>query len=155
MNEKIKCIAYGDNPEKCELYPDCNDCSGNITDKTECQVYKFSITPDIDLLSMFKWVYVKPFHVEEEDDGTEWLNVTGVNVNTRQHYGIEFCKWSDWVSMFITQETLDAFSKEDIVAACLYEMTFFGFTEKNVMDEKDKLEKSVEEAKEALKNEKK
>jgi hypothetical protein len=100
-------------------------------------------------------LFINIENVKEEDDGTEWLDVTGVNVNTRQHYGIEFCKWSDWVSMFITQETLDAFSKEDIVAACLYEMTFFGFTEETVMDEKDKLEKSVEEAKKALKNEKK
>ena len=70
MNEKIKCIAYGDNPEKCELYPDCEDCSGNITDKTECQVYKFSINPNMNILSMSERVYVKPFHIEEEDDET-------------------------------------------------------------------------------------
>lgn len=70
MNEKIRCIVYKDNLQKCELYPDCEDCSRNITDKTECQVYKFNITPDIDLLSMSEWVYVKPFHVEEEDDET-------------------------------------------------------------------------------------
>ena len=61
---------YGDySLEKC-LYQDCKDCNENITDKTECQVYKFSINPDIDLLSMYKWVYVKPFHIDEEDDET-------------------------------------------------------------------------------------
>ena len=33
MNEenKVKCSAYGNNPQECELYPDCDDCSGNIT----------------------------------------------------------------------------------------------------------------------------
>lgn len=28
--ENIKCSAYGDKPEECELYPDCSDCSGLI-----------------------------------------------------------------------------------------------------------------------------
>lgn len=27
---KVKCSAYGDNPQDCELYPDCEDCSGNV-----------------------------------------------------------------------------------------------------------------------------
>lgn len=28
---KVKCSAYGNVPQECELYPDCDDCSGNIT----------------------------------------------------------------------------------------------------------------------------
>ena len=70
-------------------------------------------------------------------------------------YGIEFEPWIDWVSMFITQSSLDTFTKEDIVGACLYEMTFFGFTENNVQNEKQKLIDSVNECKEQLKNNKK
>jgi hypothetical protein len=60
--------------------------------------------------------------------------------NDSARYGMEFCPWVDWVSMFITQESLDNFSKEDIVAGCLYEMTFFGFTEENVSNELKKME---------------
>ena len=76
-----------------------------------------------------------------EDDETEWLNVSGINIAKKSNitYGIEFEPWDEWVSMFITQETLDTLSKETIVAACLYEMTFFGFTENKVQNEKDRL----------------
>ena len=47
--------------------------------------------------------------------------------------------------MFITQRTLDILSNEEIVAACLYEMTFFGYEEKDVMNEKTKLENAFNE----------
>jgi hypothetical protein len=65
--------------------------------------------------------------------------------NDSARYGMEFCPWVDWVSMFITQESLDNFSKEDIVAGCLYEMTFFGFTEENIGNELKKMEDSITE----------
>lgn len=69
---------------------------------------------------------------------------------TNIKYGIEFCPWKDWVSMYITQDSLDNFTKEDIVAACLHEMTFFGFTDSEVQAEVKKLQDlkdSIEECK--------
>ena len=88
------------------------------------------------------------------EDGEDYLNIDGIDIKNGKHYGIEFCPWEDWVSMFIQQETLDTLSKEDIVAGCLYEMTFFGFTEKRVMGERKKLEESIEGAKKLIENEK-
>lgn len=84
-----------------------------------------------------------------EDDETEWLNVSGINIAKKDNisYGIEFEPWDEWVSMYITQETLDSLSKETIVAACLYEMTFFGFTENKVQNEKNRLINAVEKTK--------
>ena len=67
-----------------------------------------------------------------EDNGNYWLDVDGIDIRTKHRYGIEFCRWIEWVSMFITQETLDEFSPEEIIASCLWEMTFFGFTEKTI-----------------------
>ena len=93
-------------------------------------------------------------HIVKEDDGSEWLNVSGVSVlgSDTTSYGIEFNPWRDWVSSFITQKTLDTLDKEDIVAACLYEMTFFGFEEQRVQDEKNKIFNSIEECKKAGKD---
>ena len=93
-------------------------------------------------------------HIVKEDDGSEWLNVSGVSVlgSDTTSYGIEFNPWRDWVSSFITQKTLDTLEKEDIVAACLYEMTFFGFEEQRVQDEKNKIFNSIEECKKAVKD---
>ena len=78
--------------------------------------------------------------IVKETDDNDWLNVSGVKVlgKSTTKYGIEFEPWRDWISSFITQETLDSLEKEDIVAACLYEMTFFGFEEQRVQDEKNK-----------------
>lgn len=92
--------------------------------------------------------------IVKETDGNDWLNVSGVNVlgKSTAKYGIEFNPWRDWVSSFITQKTLDTLDKEDIVAACLYEMTFFGFEEQRVQDEKNKIFNSIEECKKAVKD---
>lgn len=91
-------------------------------------------------------------NIIKEDDGTEWISVDGKDIikNNGINYGIEFEKWNDWVSMFITQETLDNLTYEDIVAGCLYEMTFFGFTEEHVEEYENKLMQSVEECKAQL-----
>lgn len=92
--------------------------------------------------------------IVKETDDNDWLNVSGVKVlgKSTTKYGIEFEPWRDWISSFITQETLDSLEKEDIVAACLYEMTFFGFEEQRVQDEKNKIFNSIEECKKAVKD---
>lgn len=80
-----------------------------------------------------------------EDDDEDYLDVCGLNIQNGNRYSIELCEWSDWVTMFITKETLDRLSKEDIVAGCLYEMTFFGFSEKSVMEQLNKMENAFKE----------
>ena len=76
----------------------------------------------------------------------EYFDVSGIQLNKKdKFYGIEFCPWKDWVSMHISQESLDTLTKEDIVAGCLYEMTFFGFSDKDVQNEAERLRKSFEE----------
>ena len=81
-----------------------------------------------------------------EDDGECWLNVHGIMPKSPQKgYAIEFTPWNDWISMFIDQKTLDSLSKEEIVAACMYEMTFFGFEEEDVQDSHNDLINRYEE----------
>ena len=102
-------------------------------------------TPMINLNSIFiKVSYQKDFF-----DDKKYIDVSGVQVfnSTNIKYGIEFCPWKEWVSMYITQDSLDNFTKEDIVAACLYELTFFGFTDSAVQTEAKKLQESYEEMK--------
>jgi len=81
-----------------------------------------------------------------EEDGGWWPDVYGLRINSNKRLGMEFVRWRDWVTMFINKDTLTNFSKKEIVAACLYEMTFFGFAEDDIQGEHDKLLKSVEEA---------
>lgn len=84
------------------------------------------------------------------EDNSDYLNVYGVNPNKPNgtRYGIEFCPWAEWVNMFITKETLNSLSKEDIVAGCLFEMTFDGFDEKQIQEHKQKLIDTIKKYKE-------
>lgn len=88
---------------------------------------------------------------EFSEENTEYLDTDGIDMSNGKRYGIEFMPWIDWISMFITKETLDSITNEEIVAACLYEMTFFGFEEEKVKNELDKMIESVEECKKQIK----
>ena len=79
------------------------------------------------------------------EDDKEYLDVLGLDHLRNKKYAIEFVPWIDWISMFITQETLDSLSSEEIVAGCLYEMTFNGFSEEDVSDKKEKLVNTIKE----------
>ncbi len=83
----------------------------------------------------------------KDDKYGNWLNVDGYTFDMKKHYSIEFCPWKEWVSMFVTQNTLDSFTPEEIVGACLYEMTFYGFNEKTIEEEKNKIFGAIEECK--------
>ena len=76
---------------------------------------------------------------EVESEG--YLNISGVDRNREYpKYSLEFSPWEDWITLFITKNTLEKLSKETIVASCLFEMTFHGFTEKEIMTKLEELE---------------
>ena len=86
-----------------------------------------------------------------EEDG-EWLNVDGYTFDMKKHYSIEFEPWVNWVSMFVTQETLDNFTMEEICGAALYEMTWWGFDENTVIDNYNKIIESANECMNKINN---
>ena len=103
-------------------------------------------------MTNLKSIFIKVSYQKDFFDNKEYITVSGTQVfdSDNVNYGIEFCSWKDWVSMHITQDSLDNFTKEDIVAACLYEMTFFGFTDSEVQAEAKKLQESYEECKKLI-----
>lgn len=84
------------------------------------------------------------------EDGVDCVDVSGVNPRKTngKRYAMDLSSWTVWNSMFITQETLDTFTAEEIVAACLYEMTFFGFEENSAQKMRNEMFKAFEEIKE-------
>jgi antitoxin (DNA-binding transcriptional repressor) of toxin-antitoxin stability system len=59
-------------------------------------------------------------HVDEE-----WANAeTG--------WALSLTPWEEWLGMQIDSETLDTFAPPAIVAHCLWEMTFHGFTQEKI-----------------------
>lgn len=62
-------------------------------------------------------------------------------------YAIEFTDWAEWLAMEIEQESLSKYSELDIIGHCLWEMTFYGFTQEKIKKQLAQLEKEAEEAK--------
>lgn len=83
------------------------------------------------------FIEIKKYH----EDDTDYLHAHSINIVKKENitYGLEFTPWNELISMYITQETLNSLTKEEIVAACLYEMTFFGFEETTVSSEMQKI----------------
>ena len=67
---------------------------------------------------------------------------------------IEFCPWRQWLGMEIDPESLREFSQLEIIAHCLYEMTFINFEEEKIQEELDSIKNSVEEYKSMTEEEK-
>lgn len=47
-------------------------------------------------------------------------------------YGLSYCPWEEWLGMEIASETMADYTECEIVAICLYEMTWAGFDEKTI-----------------------
>jgi len=61
-------------------------------------------------------------------------------------YAIEFNKWDEILGMEIDEETLNNthLTKADIVAYCIWEITFISFNEDEIQKQADKLKKDAE-----------
>ncbi|WQJ53359.1 MAG: hypothetical protein [Wendovervirus sonii] len=72
--------------------------------------------------------------------------VVGVDKEGKAIYALDLMPWSEWVSMEIDDCTFESISDiNEILAACLYEMTFFGFSENDIENYKEKLNKIIED----------
>jgi len=104
-----------------------------------------------------KWkIVVEKFHHEwaDPDDGEvfsdDGYEVHGRKPNDKNRYAIEFTAWNKWLSMNIDPKTLKTFTKAEIIAHCLYEMTFMSFDEADIQEAMESLKETVEEIKESL-----
>ena len=49
-----------------------------------------------------------------------------------ESYAIEFAKWENWLGMKLAPETIDNFNELEVIAHCLYEMTFCGYEQEEI-----------------------
>jgi hypothetical protein len=64
--------------------------------------------------------------------GEKFWNVSGVKPNNPQNYGLSFCRWEQWLGYYINRGTLRVLSEVEILAHCLWEMTWNGFTQERI-----------------------
>lgn len=58
---------------------------------------------------------------------------------------IEFTPWNKWLGMEISDRSLHEYSQLEIIAHCLYEMTFVGFAEDEIQNELRSIERSMDD----------
>lgn len=49
-----------------------------------------------------------------------------------EHYALEFTPWEQWLGLELDRLTLDTYAPGQVLAYCLWEMTFYGFTQTEV-----------------------
>lgn len=91
-------------------------------------------------------------HQEDDFDGEEYVDVSGRFKNPKNEeeeysQALEFTPWNQWLGMEVSQESLNHFTELEIIAHCLFEMTFIGFEEEVIQEEMDSIQKIIEDYK--------
>jgi hypothetical protein len=85
-----------------------------------------------------------------QDDHEEWLEVLGEDGSFREdgeleRFALELMPWSKWLGVAVPEELRRELGDAEIVAHCLYEMTFAGFDEETIQAEVEELSRRVRE----------
>ncbi len=79
-----------------------------------------------------------------------YLSVSGVctEKGIRQSYALEYTPWSKWLGYEVDKKVLKKMPKEEIIAHCLWEMTFMGFTQDKIRSRLSVLRRRVKDIEE-------
>lgn len=92
-----------------------------------------------------------PCDIDEENDFYDtYVDVSGRKLvpepdSLTDSYALEFVKWENWLGMELAPETIDNFNELEIIAHCLYEMTFCGYDQEDIQAQLTSLKSTVED----------
>jgi len=97
---------------------------------------------------------------DNESEGRTYVDVSGEKSIKEENsitdsYAIEFVEWKFWLGMDLAQETIKNFTDLEIIAHCLYEMTFVDYDESEIKKQFDAIKERVEDYKNLTEQEKK
>lgn len=97
---------------------------------------------------------------DERNAKSTYVDVSGRKLKAELNsitdsYAIEFVKWENWLGMKLAPETIDNFNELEIIAHCLYEMTFCGYKQEEIQEQFDSIKKTVDDYKSLTDEEKK
>lgn len=106
--------------------------------------YEGEVTGYQEVFEMLKTLKPAPtmlrLHAETKYDervGEYHAHVSGLGPAAKDGDGqvpfaIKLTDWAEWLSMEISEQTFSNYSEYEIIAHCLWEMTFFGFTQEDI-----------------------
>lgn len=137
------------------LYPDQEKMLDDY--KKVFEKLKITEPTEYDELEIILTKHDCDLYLESEDEG--YVDVSGQKKESDQNsitssYAIEFLEWNKWLGMNLAKETTKNFSDLEIIAHCLYEMTFIDYDEEAIQQQFKSLNDKAEEYKN-LKNKEK
>lgn len=86
------------------------------------------------LTSDFKIRIERIPEINEQDK--DFISVSGIRKehDFSERYGLSITMWEKWLGMEMEHETIRDFNYNEIIAYCLYEMTFYGFDQETIAD---------------------
>ena len=97
--------------------------------------------------------------MDDESEARTYVNVAGRKRekdpnSLTDSYAIDYVEWEKWLRTDFAPETTKNFSDLEIIAHCLYEMTFINYNEEEIKEQFDTINDRVEEYKNLTKEEK-
>lgn len=74
----------------------------------------------------------------EDEGGEAWIDVSGRTGD--ELVAIEFVDWAEWLGMVVDGETSRRYTPTEILAHCVWEMSFFGFDEDTIREKWTEIE---------------
>lgn len=131
-----------------QLYPD----QDKMVDEYRNVYKKLKITEpaDYDELEIILIEYEDDSAFENDEE--TYIDASGRNKMSDPNeiiysYALEFLEWDKWLGMDLATETIEKFSDLEIIAHCLYEMTFVDYDEEAIQQQFKSLNDAVEEYK--------
>lgn len=80
----------------------------------------------------------------EPNEPSYW-DVCCTKQNDPERYGLDLSRWEEWLAVDVTQSLQDAMPAAEIVAHCIWEMTFYGFTQERIAETRAELDRRMRE----------
>lgn len=92
-------------------------------------------TPEKNVEEMVIHIDDVDYEINKSDDSNTEYRVHGKNNSNEWtgYWDISSSNWAEWLGFYLNNTVLENFSKEQIGALCLYEMTWFGFSEEVIL----------------------
>jgi len=91
-----------------------------------------------------------------DNEITNYVDVSGKRSDVLQSdsYALEFTAWEQWLGMKIALETIKNFTELEVIAHCLYEMTFIDYEQDLIKEQLGHLEDTASAHKQLTEKEK-
>jgi hypothetical protein len=89
---------------------------------------------------IYKDVYGKDGRTNREDyeENNYWMvEAQGKDLDDEIDWALDFMEWNKYLGMAIGKETLEKYNELEIIASCLWDMTFYGYDEEDIQKKRN------------------